>query len=906
MPFLVKARNLLRNLFFSPAVEADLHDEVHSHLQLLAHENLRAGMSPEEAQRAARIELGGLEQVKEQVREQRLGNWLQSVYADCRFALRQLRKNPGFTLIAILTLALGIGANAALFTVVESVLLRPLPYAQSERLMFIAPKADKLQFWNTAWLNYRDIRDQSHSFQALGAYTQDVAVIQTNDASTAASAVHVTSSIFPMLGVPPLLGRVFTEAEGQPGGPAVVILSEGLWRDTFKADPGIVGRAVRIGGVPHTVVGVMPRVMRFPEEAGADFQKGLWLPLQPTPEMLKDRGDNFTEVVGQLRPGVTAKQAQAELDIIAQRIHRESPDLVTSTFRFRVTPYLQLLTVQVRPVLLALLGALALVLLIACANVANLLIARCLGRQQEFAVRSALGASRSRLIRQLLGEGAVLSVLGSAFGFLLAELALAGMRKLPEGTIPRGDSIAIHWPLMLALAAIATLTTLLSSLLPALLVARSDPQAGLQVATRSLGTRSVRGHMSGWLVAGEVALSTVLLIGAGLLFRTLYNLEHSQLGFGVTHVTTFSAMSANSGGFVSMAVSEDTANAPTSMATLVYAPVLERIRHLPGVESAALATTPPLSGSDLHSSFDIVGRPKDAANKPNARVTAISDQYARALRTPLVRGRMIDAGDSAGAPPVAVINESLAKQYFPNTDPLQQQIDLGGKETGMARPFTIVGVLSNEVDSNVGGTPDPMIFIPYQQVPTTSLFYQALISTMVNFVVKTRGDLPVASTMRSLFHEAAPTLALDNFKSMQQVVDENIFNQRLGLYLTGGFAGLAILMVMAGLYGVLAQLVSYRRHEIGIRMALGATRQNVARMVLWQGAVMIAIGLASGIVLALAAGQVLNSFLYDVRPTDLLTYAGVAVALLLIGLVASLLPAHKAASIEPMQALRED
>jgi putative ABC transport system permease protein len=906
MPMFVTIRNFLRSLFPSRDVESDLDQELHSHLQMLAEQNSLNGMSPEEAQRAARLELGGIEQVKEQVREQRLGNWLHSVCSDSRFALRQLRKNPGFTAIAILTLALGIGANAALFTVVESVLLRPLPYAQSERLMFIAPKTDKLQFSNTSWLNYRDIRGQSHSFQALGAYSQDVAVLQTKDVSTAASAVRVTPSIFPMLGVPPLLGRVFTEAEGQPGGPAVVMLSEGLWRETFKADPDIIGRAVRIGGVTHTVVGVMPRRMTFPEEAGPDFQKGLWLPLQPTPEMLKDRGYNFTEIVGQLRPDVTAKQAQAELEIIAQRIHRENPDRVSSDFRFRATTYLQSLTVQVRPVLLALLGALALVLLIACANVANLLIARCLGRQQEFAVRSALGASRSRLIRQLLGEGAVLSVLGSALGFLLAELALAGMRKLPAGTIPRGDSIAIHWPLLLALAAIATLTTLLSSLLPALLVARSDPQAGLQAGTRSLGSRSVRGHMSGWLVAGEVALSTVLLIGAGLLFRTLYNLEHSQLGFGVTHVTTFSAMSADSGGFGSMAVSEDTPNAPTSMATLVYAPVLERLRHIPGVESAALSTTPPLSGSDLHSSFEIVGRPKDRANTPSTRVTAISDEYAYTMRTPLVRGRMIDAGDSPSSPLVVVINESLAKQYFANMDPLQQQIDLGGKQTGMPKPFTIVGVLSDQVDSNVGGTPDPMIFLPYQQVPTTSLFYQALVSTMVNFVVKTRGDLPVASTMRSVFHEAAPTLALDNFKTMQQVVDENIFSQRLGLYLTGGFAGLAILMVMAGLYGVLAQLVSYRRHEIGIRMALGATRQNVARMVLWQGALMIAIGLASGIVLALASGQVLSSFLYDVRPTDLWTYAGVAIGLLVIGLIASLLPAHKAASIEPMQALRED
>jgi len=416
---------------------------------------------------------------------------------------------------------------------------------------------------------------------------------------------------------------------------------------------------------------------------------------------------------------------------------------------------------------------------------------------------------------------------------------------------------------------------------------------------------SPRRHMSAWLVAGEVALSTVLLIGTGLLFRTLWNLQHSQLGFAASHVTVFTAMPADSGGFASMAVSEDSSHAPTSMATLVYAPLLERMRHLPSVD-AAFITAPPLFGTDLHSSFSIVGQPEDRTNAPNSRVTAVSGDYARTMGTSLLRGRMIDGDDSASTPFVAVINESLAKRYFPNKDPLQQQIDLGGQETGMLKPYTIVGVLANQVDSNVGGTPDPMIFLPYQQVPTTSLFYQALVTTMVNFVVRTHGDLPVASTMRSLFHELAPNFALDNFKTMQEVVDDNIFSQRLGLYLTAAFAALAIIMVIAGLYGVLAQLVSYRRHEIGVRIALGATPQNVARMVLLQGGLLIALGLAAGILLALATGQLLTSFLYQVHPTDFLTYFAVSLSLLLIGLLASLIPAHRAASIEPMQALRED
>ena len=906
MPFLFKVRSFLRNLFLSRRAEVDLDREVHSHLEMLAEENLRAGMSPEEARRAARIELGGVEQVKEQVREERIGNWLHSVLADCRFALRQLRKFPAFTVIAVLTLALGIGANTALYTVVESVLLRPLPYAHSDRLMYIAPKTEKEQFSNTSWLNYRDIRDQSKSFAAVGLYASDVAVVESKEGALSVNAPRISTNTFSILGIQPLMGRTFTETEGQRGTAPVVLLSEGLWRQSFHADPEIVGRSVRVSGVVRAIVGVMPQTMRFPEESGPDIQKAVWLPLQPSPEMMKERGYNLFSIVGQLQPGVGQAQAQAELDTIAQRIRHDNANLTNSDFGFRATPYRELLTGPVRPVLFALLGALGLVLLIACANVANLLIARCMGRQQEFAVRAALGAGRMRLMRQLLAEGAVLSVLGSGVGLLLAKLALEGVRKLPEGTIPRGESIAIHWTLIVAVALIATLTTLLSSLLPAFVVARTDPQAGLQAAARSVGARSVRGKIAGLLVAAEVALSTVLLIGTGLLFHTLWNLQHAPLGFAVERVSGFTAMPEDAAGFTGMAVSESTASAPVSVATLVYAPVLERMRHTPGVESAALNTAPPLSGMDLHSDFKIVGQSEDPSNKQSARVTAVSGDYARTLGTPVVRGRMVGDDDSATSPNVVAINESLAKKYFGDKNPLQQQIIVGGKETGTEKPFTIVGVLTNQVDSNVGGVPDPLIYLPYQQVPTTSLYYQALLKTLVSFVVKTRGEVAIAPAMRAVFHETAPNLALDNFKTMQELVDENIFDQKLGLYLTGAFAGLAVLMVMAGLYGVLAQLVSYRRHEIGIRMALGATRQSVARMVLRQGAILIALGLGAGVMLALATGQLVSSFLYDVRPTDLWTYVAVSMSLLAIGLLASLVPANKAASIDPMQALRED
>ena len=825
---------------------------------------------------------------------------MQTLLNDLSYALRQLRKTPGLALLAILTLALGVGANTAIFTVIESVLLRPLPYAHADRLLHIGP-AETPGFGTTSWLNYRDIRDQSRQLESVAGYSEDVGVIEDQAGSESVVAPRLTTNLIPMLGAQPLLGRTFTEAEGLTGGPDVVLLSEGLWRQSFHSDPGIVGKAVKISGKVHTVVGVMPASFHFPEQVGPDMEKGLWLPVQPTAEMLKDRGYHFFNIVGKLRAGVTAMQAQREIDSIAAHIPKtDSGDAIA----FHAAPYQELLTGPVRPVLYSLFAALALVLLIACANVSNLLIARCLGRQQEFAVRAALGAGRLRLVRQLLSEGLMLSLFGCAVGVGFAELAMLAVRKLPEGTIPRADSIAVHWSVILVLALIAILTTVLSSLLPALLVARANPQAALQAASRGIGSRSVSGKLSGWLVAGEVALSTLLLVGTGLLFHTLWNLQQSRLGFDTDHLTTFVAMPADSAGFSGMAVSDSAGPAQPSVATLIYQPVLDRIRHVPGVKSAAAVTSPPLSGMNVETSFEILGQPKDRSNKPEGRISAISADYARTLGTPILRGRMIDDGDVATAPFVIVINETLARKYFNGKDPLQKQLDIGGKDTGMIKPYTIVGVLADQVDSTVGGDIQPLLMVPQQQVPTTSLFYQALLKTIVSFVVKTRGDIPVAPEMRSIFHEAAPGFALDNFQTMQQAVDSNTFSQRLGLYLVGSFAGLAIAMVIAGLYGVLSQLVSYRRREIGVRMALGATRGSIAQMILRQGSILIGAGLGGGLLLAFATSRLIKGFLYQVQPLDVWTYVAVALTLSAIGLIAAFIPARRAASIEPMEALR--
>jgi putative ABC transport system permease protein len=571
-----------------------------------------------------------------------------------------------------------------------------------------------------------------------------------------------------------------------------------------------------------------------------------------------------------------------------------------------VQPYQKLLTGSLSSVFIALVVALGLVLPIACANVANLLIARCVGRQQEFAVRAALGAGRMRLVRQLIIEGGLLSALGCALGFAITCLAVMLVHKMPPDSIPRADEISVRWTVVLMLAAIATATTIISSVLPALMVGRTDPQRALQCAARSTGTRSAKARLSKSLVAGEVALSVLLLVATGLLFHTILNLEHAQLGFQTTNVTAFTAMPADAAGFGNLAVSAEEKQPSTSISALTYKPALERVRAVPGVEDAALMSALPLSGVNLGGNFEVVGKPKDPANKPSARYVAVSGRYERVMNTPVIRGRMVNEDDSANAPFVVVINERLAKEYFADEDPLGKQLDFDGEHTGLRKLATIVGVPGNQVDNSVEDLPRPMVMFSYQQIPTASLYYAALIKTVVFYVVKTRGNVAVASEMKNVFHQVAPGMAVDNFETLQKVVADSTFSSRLGLYLTGAFAGMAVLMVVAGLSGVLAQIVSYHRREIGLRMALGATPRKILTMVVKQGSVMVVMGLVVGLGAAVFAAKLLKDFLYRVNAVDPWTYLGVAILLLVVGTAAALVPARRAAAVEPMQALRED
>jgi putative ABC transport system permease protein len=834
-----------------------------------------------------------------------------SILNDLVFALRQLRKSPGFAVTAVLTLALGIGANAALFTVIDSVLIRPLPYYAADRLIIFGPPGDGADsYGSTSWRNLEDIRQRSRVLEDAAGYEGDVAIIQTAQGAETVFGPKLTWNLLNMIGARPAIGRGFTQADGETGAPPTAILSDQLWREQFGADPKIVGQTVRIGAIPHTVIGVMPPSFQFPDTEMYTSVSAVWLPFQPTKEMQTERGYNFLTLLGRLRRGVTLDQARADLDTTAKSIAKDDPK-EAKDLRLTAVPFQSAVTHSARPVFLGLLAALALVLLIACANVANLQLARCLARQQEFAVRTALGADRWRLIRQLLVEGGLLSVLGSAVGLGLSTAILWSLHKLPDDVMPRASEIHLRFSVLAMLAVIAIAVTLLSSLLPVLLAWRVQPETALRGQSRASTAHAARSRMAGWLVSGEVALAAILLVATGLLFHTLYNLEHQRLGFETRHVITFTATPPDSGGYLAFqsSIGNFAATAPaTSIANTIYAPLLDRLRHLPGVRVAALASSTPLDGVDIHTSFEVVGQPKTEGgkNERQAKIRVMSGGYSQAIGTAVVQGRGISDDDTASAPFVAVINQALADKYFRNVNPIGQQLDLGGKDTGMLKPYTIVGVLENNLRHNLSEATRPELTLSYQQIPRDSLFYSFVLASATQFILHTGGDVDLTQSIHHVMRETAPGFAVDDLKPMESSLEDATGNQRVGVYLIGSFAALAALMVMAGLYGVLSQLVNQRQQEVGIRIALGATRESILALFLRQSWMLIAFGIAVGLVASVLVTRMVRSFLFNVPTLDPLSYLAAAIGLALVGTLAALIPARRASRVEPMVALRNE
>lgn len=889
----------LRSLFRRPQADQDLDEEIRNHLEQKTEDYLAKGMSLESARYAARRDFGGIEQAKENCRDARRVNWIYDLAQDVQYTLRQLRKNPGFATLAILTLALGIGANTAMFTVIDSVLLRPLPFRNADRLVSITVMSGPY-VGSGSWSTYRDIRTRSRLLEdVIGISYGDLTVIRTPQGGQKVCRATITANVLDMLGVHPTLGRPFDSKDYQSGAAPVVLLGAELWRNRFGSDPLILGRQVRLGGVPHTVVGVMPDSFHFTQH-DADVTSRVWVPS-------REEGQGRLSLTGRVKPGVTPQAAQAEISTFVPDICKQDLTCIRD-LKFIVKPYRNAMTASVRPALLALSGALCLVLLIACVNVANLQLARHLARRQEFAVRVALGAGRRRVMRQLMAEGALLAMAGALAGLGFASVLLLVVHRLPPNFIPRADEVRLRVPVFAMLAVFVAVTTILSSLVPALLATHTPPEEVLREGSGGSTSGRKRSRLSEWLVAGQVGLSAILLVSTGLMFRTLYNLEHIHFGFDLDRVTTFTATPADAPGMLGADAAQKLGLSPPteSIVTRVYQPLADRLRQLPGVADVALSAWAPFDRNTMWFFFQLPGHAEsERQGVVQTQVCWVNSGYARAMGTPLIKGRMISDDDTAASPLVAVVNETFARRFPPGQDPIGENITvLGPKAKPAEKTYTIVGVLGDARQHEVTHTPDPEVLMAYRQFPPNGFLYTAIVASGTNYIVRTRGNVDLTISIRQIFRHAAPDYAVDHFRTLRGALDETTFNQRLSLYLTGAFAGVAILMVLTGLYGVLSQLVGQRRREIGIRMALGASRGSIHSMILRRALALTTVGLVVGLGASLAVGRMLRAFLYGVKPIDGLTYFAVAMVLLVVSIAAASIPARKAAQTDCRTALQ--
>ena len=812
------------------------------------------------------------------------------------FAFRQMKKNPGTTIVAIIILALGIGANTALFTLIDSILLRPLPYQRSESIVLINNGVQPVGV--DSWLDYDDLVKRTKSYEAVAAFTVGKPVVHAANSTELVMAVRTTASVFDVLKIHPTLGRPFTTDDNRPGAVPVALVTNVFWRENLNSDPAVLGKQVTIGNTIYNIIGVLPAALKFPELWGSDAARGVWVPLQVTPNMLTQRSSKFLVMVGRLRPDIGIEAAQREALAITEALNRSIGEN-GGQVAFRIFPFQELVTANARPALLALTIAMALILLMACANVANLQSARFLSRRQEFALRTALGAGRRKLAGQVLAEISVLCTFGAIVGLGIAWLLLRLVALFPQDIIARADEIHFRWEVMAVLGGIAALTAVLSALVPALQTGRNSARLTVGDSLRGSSAGPVRTRTSRWLISGEVALSAILLVGAVLMLRTLAKLQDVTASYDPQRVTMFWAVPGKSSGFL-----QNSQNSPSAGSTLtrIYEPMLQEILRLPGVRAAAFTSAAPLNGVGTQAGFDIVGR---RGKYPPVFLRAVSSEYAQVLGTPVLRGRMISDSDTPDSQFVAVVNQAFVAQFLGDTDPVGKELELA-KIIGMNKPYLIVGVLANAVQNQVDHLPAPEVSIAYRQIPPESPFFPLLVAPEATYVVRTQGNIAVMPAIRSLFKSGAPDTVLNAVQTLEEAQYNNTFQHRLSFYLIAGFAAMAVLLVVAGLYGVLSQLVGQRRREIGVRMALGASRSQIVRLIAKQGLIMVAAGLGIGFLASLVFGRFIASFLYGVKPGDLLSYTAVLLILLLAGCAAIFIPTYRASRMDPADALRMD
>ncbi len=815
-------------------------------------------------------------------RELRREDWMMSsILQDVRYALRAMLAARGFTAVVLLTLMLGIGANAAIFSVVNGVLLRPLPYADPDRLVSILHND---AYSSVSEPEFADYKRDSRTFAGLAAWAFGSGNL-TGDGEEpeVAQAARVSDGFFRILGVSPRLGRAFLPEEDTPNGAPVVILSHGLWQRRFGGDPAIIGKDVAINGRPRTVVGVMPPRFEYPSKDVA-----LWVPLRLNFDSLWTRNNHYLRMIGRLAPDATLERATTELTALAARMSVDFPDVYApgSPLIPQLTPVEDVLLGKTRPYLYALLGAVGFVLLIACVNVANLLLARGEARRKDTAIRSALGASRTRIIRQALTESALHSLFGGVLGL---ALAWAGVRLLvglaPEG-IPRIEEIRVDVPVLAFTLALAILTGLVFGVVPALRSARSDAGEALKDAGRTTGQGRGLARARSALVVAEIALAVVMLAGAGLMLRSLWKLQAIDLGFSPENVLT-------------MRVNLPQAAYPEERPALFYAGLLDRVHALPGVRAAAIVGDLPIG--DAHSTWSILidnAPMTTVSNAKGAMPQQVTPRYFETMRIPVVRGRPFTPQDRANAPLVVVVNEAMAKEMWPGKDPIGGTVKMLNETSPRA---TVVGVVKDVRNNGFLGEVPSTMYFPHEQAGQSAYFTPAV----MNLVVRTSGDpLAVAPAIRGILRELEPLAPVSRVTTMEQIVASSVAGRRFTTQLLTGFAVLALLLAGIGTYGVISYGVTQRTFELGLRMALGAERKQVLRLVLGEGLRLALIGAALGIGGAILASRVIRGMLVSVTGSDPATLSVVLVVLVGVALLASLIPASRAMRVSPMSVLR--
>ena len=869
----------LRALFGKQRTEQELDEELRCYMETAVEQKMRAGTGREEAARETRIEMGGMEALKEQVREVGWETHIASFLQDVRYGLRMLRKNPSFTIVAVLALALGIGANTAMFSVIEAVLLRPLPYRHAGEIVRVSSAWDRngtLTSYTSSPPDFFDWRDQSRSFSSMFAYHMGEFALTGLGEAKRVRAVMATAGMFSTLQAEPMLGREFTVEENRKGANHVVILSHGLWQSAFAGAADAIGKTIQLDSEPYTIIGVMPADFRFPLFAGDAY-----VPIGFDDKVMTQRGAHYLAVLGRLKSGVTLAQANDDLSAIMAQLRKLYPDK-DGKWGVRAQLWSAALVGDIRPALLVLLGAVGLVALIACANISNLLLARATVRHRELAMRRALGAGRSRLVRQMLTEGLLLALLAGAASLLLAHWALVSIVRFGPADIPRLSNVGLNGPVLAFAMSVSIACALLFALIPALRSSARDA-AGLLRTSVSPGREA--GRLRGALLIGEVALSMMLLAGAGLLLRSFVGLSSLSPGFDPKDVLT-------------MSVSVPDAHYKNSAALQSYwDQALTQLRALPGVASVAAVTPLPLSGDDFSSSFSVEGRSVPEKDEPSAELRFATPDYFRTLVIPLRQGRTFTEADRFGAARVLLITETAARMFFPQGDAIGQKIKFGARGGYEKNEGEIVGIVGDVRHFGVDAPIPPMFYVPLGQSGMDG----------VTVVMRTQG-LPATLTQpaRKVVQAIDRDALVSEPVPMETLVSASLGQRRFYMMLLGGFAVLALVLAAVGLYGVISYSVAQRTQEVGIRVALGASRGEVVAMVMGQGLRLAAAGLAIGLLLALVLKGVLKGLLVGVSATDPATLALTALLLLLVAVLASYVPARRAARVDPMVALRFD